>query len=155
AATAPPVAAKPAPAAAPVAARPAAAAATGAPVATAAPVAARPAAAPVAAKPAAPPAAPAGPPVCPVCKAARQGTEEFCMSCGAVYGATAPAPSSAPAPGTLIKGRYELGAQVKEYGGVTRYRGFDRSSGTPQPVVILRQAAGGANGDMNPGFDVE
>jgi protein phosphatase len=134
---------------------------------TSAPVAARPAATAtaVAAKPAAPPSQAAAftTASCPIrsgsCPLVGKTTETFCDTCGYVWtpGSAPPASSAPAAPGTLIKNRYELGAQVKEYGGVTRYKGFDRSSGQPVPVVILRSVSTGANGgggaDMSPGFD--
>jgi protein phosphatase len=178
-----PVGPKPAAAPAP-AARPAAATATAAPPAparpapvqpTSAPVAAKPAAAtaaPAAAKPAAPAAATAAPAAafttasCPIksagCPLIGKTTETFCDTCGYVWtpGSAPPRAAAGSAPsGQLVKNRYELGALVKEYGGVSRFKGFDRGSGQPVPVVILRAVAGGANGngggaEMNPGFDV-
>jgi len=127
------------------------------------PAAARPApaAAPPAPKPAAPVAAippkAAGPQICAVCKSPRAGAEDFCMNCGCVW----PAPGSAAAAGataagTLLKGRYELGGLIKEYGGVSRNKGTDRGGATAQPVVIIHApVGGGANGEVQPGFDAD
>jgi protein phosphatase len=179
-APAPAVPARPV-AAAPAAARPVAAPA---PVASAAAAVARPApaqptSAPVAARPAAAtvvaaaPAAKAPAPVaaaafttasCPIksgaCPLVGKTTETFCDTCGYVWtpGTAPPAASAAPA-GTLIKNRYQLGALIKEYGGVSRYKGTDRGNGQAVSVVILRSVAGGnggagSGGEMSPGFDV-
>ena len=139
AAAAPPAPPKPAPAPAPAAAKPAA------------PAAPKPAA-PVAAIP---PKPAAGPQICNVCKSPRTGTEEFCVNCGCVWPAPGSAAASASAAGALIKERYQLGALIKEYGGVSRNKGTDRGNGGSQPVVIIHQPIGGANGEVQPGFDAE
>jgi protein phosphatase len=151
------VAAPPAPPPKPAAPPPVAAAAP-APKPAPPPPAPKPAA-PVAAIPPAPKPAVAALTACPVCKAPRQGSEDFCFTCGAVFSAVSATPSAAASPASLIKGRYEVGALLKEYGGVSRHKGFDRGNGSATPVVILRAAGGAAagpdgGGEIQPGFDV-
>jgi len=125
-----------------------------------APVAAAPAkpAAPAAAPPAPAPAAAAAPQACHYCKAPRQGTEEFCMDCGAVFSAATAAAQAAAA--TAVNNRYDLAELIAERGVVQRFRATDRTTGAP--VVVLRGPASLAaeeaapvqsDVELVPGFD--
>jgi PPM family protein phosphatase len=127
----------------------------GPPAAAAAAKPAAPAPAP-AAPPAAAPAAAAAPQACHYCKAPRQGTEEFCMECGAVFSAANAAANSAPA--TLVKNRYELAELIADRGEVQRFRATDRNHGAAVilvrgPVSLAAEEATPSDVELVPSFD--
>ena len=73
------------------------------------------------------------------------------MACGAVY-SNAPAATAGTA-ATKIKNRYTLDEMINERHGVTRFKATDSQTG--QQVALLKSPAGGASGEVTPGFDVE
>jgi protein phosphatase len=106
--------------------------------------------APLVGEPTAPP-----PVVCPVCTATRKGEESSCGDCGYYFSPADLAPrTAAPSSGASngvapvaaipaavsLKDRYDIHEQISERAGVLRFRGVDRSSGSPVPVVVIRQA---------------
>jgi serine/threonine protein phosphatase PrpC len=93
--------------------------------------------------------------LCPVCGAERRGEEPSCGDCGYYFspadlkprqavgaGAGNSSERSSDMPALRLKDRFEVRERISERCGVTRYRGLDHSdgSGTPTPVVIVRQA---------------
>ncbi len=106
----------------------------------------------------APPAeAPPAPDVrCPVCDWVNAKKQSWCGDCGycfspaeleaksapaAVAAAGPVAAPAPPAPGMRLQERYELGEQVSDRLGVTRFRAVDHGDGSrpPVPVFVLRQ----------------
>ncbi len=93
------------------------------------------------------------PVLCPVCGAARRGAESSCGDCGYYFSPADLAPrhaaqsgagngSATPSdvPAFPLKDRYEVRERISERCGVGRFRGLDHGSGTPVPVILVRQA---------------
>src|SRR5579884_1404580 len=90
---------------------------------------------------------------CPVCGAARRGEESSCGDCGYYFspvdleprhavrsGAGNSSATSSDLPAFRLKDRYEVRERISERCGVSRFRGLDHGSGTPIPVILVRQA---------------
>ena len=86
--------------------------------------------------------------LCPACTASNPPGQPYCSDCGYYFSATdlaatvSPiAPEPAPAPLTLLQGRYELGELLSDRLGVQRYRAVDRGDDARPTleVAILRQ----------------
>jgi serine/threonine protein phosphatase PrpC/serine/threonine protein kinase len=83
--------------------------------------------------------------LCPVCNSPRQGNSLSCADCGYYFSPNDLAPRTSTGAKTeaalvRLSERYELGELIGERHGVLRYRGVDHGSGSPVPVVILKQA---------------
>jgi protein phosphatase len=112
---------------------------------------------------------PAVPEPCPACGTFRKGTQHYCDDCGWMFSndpirpaatlanaaphsaagsaaaANHPAPHNSRGPfampdGTRLRDRYEIGAQISERSGISRYWGFDHGSTPPRRIVILQAA---------------
>ena len=86
--------------------------------------------------------------LCPACTASNPPGQPYCSDCGYYFSAAdlaAPAspsaPAAAPAPLTLLQGRYELGELLGDRLGVQRYRAIDRGDDDRPTleVTVLRQ----------------
>jgi serine/threonine protein phosphatase PrpC len=77
--------------------------------------------------------------LCPHCQAPRLGSQIYCAECGWIF----PPPSAAAAQPVAtvsappLKGRYQLGRRLGEYGDLVRYRGLDTGLDGTQAVSIL------------------
>jgi protein phosphatase len=86
--------------------------------------------------------------LCPACTASNPLGQPYCSDCGYYFSASdlaAPAapiaPEAAPAPLTLLHGRYELGELLSDRLGVQRFRAIDRGddSRPTLEVAVVRQ----------------
>src|SRR5262249_51916747 len=88
-------------------------------------------------------------PPCPCCQAPRVAGQSYCGDCGFIFPEEDPAPTpvaaaaseATPASSVRVGDRYELGEQLSERAGVSRFRGLDHGAGAePVPVILVRAA---------------